>query len=100
MLTSFCARGAASVGTALLLLAIDGARIVVSQAPAAAVPAGAPNTDVFLAPIIRRGSEVTLGALRNVTNRPGYDNQPSFDPRGRWLAVVGTATAPPATTRP
>lgn len=40
--------------------------------------AQAPDTDVWLAPIEWRGDSLVVGAPRNVTKRPGYDNQPSF----------------------
>ncbi len=42
--------------------------------------AQSPNTDVFLAPLARRGDSLIVGAAENVTHRPGYDNQPSFLP--------------------
>jgi Tol biopolymer transport system component len=44
-------------------------------AQAASTP---PNTDIFLARIIRGGDSLYLGAAQNITRRPGYDNQPAF----------------------
>ena len=41
------------------------------------------NTDVFLAPLSIRNGAVMVGAPVNITNRTGYDNQPSFTPDGR-----------------
>jgi hypothetical protein len=41
-----------------------------------------PGTDVWIAPIIGRGSAMRLGAPVNATHRPGYDNQPSFTNKG------------------
>jgi Tol biopolymer transport system component len=49
---------------------------------------GAPGTDIFLAGIrIDRGriGRISLETPVNFTNRPGYDNQPSFTPDGRAI---------------
>ncbi len=51
--------------------------------------AQAPNADVFLAPLSRRGDSLIVGPAENVTRRVGYDNQPSFTPDAR--AVLYTA---------
>ncbi|HYW52208.1 MAG TPA: hypothetical protein VE861_16445, partial [Gemmatimonadaceae bacterium] len=59
-----------------------------AQQPARAVTgaaAGAPNTDVWLSRISRRAGAVTVLPPVNLTRRDGYDNQPSFDARGRTL---------------
>jgi|SRR5579862_265872 len=47
------------------------------------------NTDIFLAPLSIRNGMVEIGAPVNITNRPGYDNQPSFTPDGK--AVLFTS---------
>ena len=52
----------------LLLLAL--------QAAPSAPP---PDTEIFLAPLAPDG---TVGRPVNVSNSPGYDNQPSFTPDG------------------
>ena len=39
-----------------------------------------PSTEVFLAPLVWANSSVTIGAPVNISNNPGYDNQPSFLP--------------------
>jgi hypothetical protein len=52
-------------------------------APPAA--AQAPGTEIFLVPASRSGTTLTLGSPVNLTNRPGYDNQPAFTPDGRAL---------------
>ena len=41
---------------------------------------GVPVTEVFLAPLSMTAAGLTVGAPVNVTNNPGYDNQPSFLP--------------------
>ena len=49
---------------------------------AALVIAQVPATDIFVAELTP-GAATRVGAPRNVTRRPGYDNQPSFLPDGR-----------------
>jgi hypothetical protein len=54
--------------------------LVVGGAAGAQAP---PSTDIFLAPLsVERGRPV-IGPPVNVTQRPGYDNQPSFTPNSR-----------------
>jgi dipeptidyl aminopeptidase/acylaminoacyl peptidase len=50
----------------------------------AAAPAR-PSTDVFVAPLKVSGATVTVGAPVNISDSPGYDNQPSFTPDGAAL---------------
>ena len=56
--------------------------LLLFAAPAAAQ---APGTEIFLVPVSRSGATLTLGSPVNLTNRPGYDNQPAFAPAGRAL---------------
>lgn len=49
-----------------------------AQAPAATP--GPPATDIHLVSLGRRDGRWTFGVPRNITSRPGYDNQPSFTP--------------------
>src|SRR5881394_3042302 len=44
-----------------------------------------PSTDIFLAPLSIEDGRPVIGSPVNVTNRPGYDNQPSFTPDGHAL---------------
>ena len=44
-----------------------------------------PNTDIFLASLSNEAGALTVGRPVNVTNSPGYDNQPSFTPDGRQI---------------
>lgn len=37
-----------------------------------------PATEIFLAPLTINGAKVTVGRPVNITNNPGYDNQPQF----------------------
>jgi uncharacterized membrane protein YcaP (DUF421 family) len=41
-----------------------------------------PSTDVWLAPLRKSGTTVSIGKPVNATHRKGYDNQPSFTPKG------------------
>ena len=43
----------------------------------------APDTEVFLAPLTSDGGKLVVGRAENISNSPGYDNQPSFSPDGR-----------------
>lgn len=65
------------------------AAVVLSLATSA-LAAQEAQPDVFLAPLIRAGDRVQLGMVRNVTSRPGYDNQPSFSVDGRSLYFTST----------
>jgi dipeptidyl aminopeptidase/acylaminoacyl peptidase len=42
----------------------------------------APDTEIFLVPVTGMVSAPSLGTPKNITNRSGYDNQPSFTPDG------------------
>ena len=69
-----------------------------------------PSTDVWVVPMRRGGSVPAFGAPVNATHRTGYDNQPSFTPKGDGLlyTVIGADGAadiwrvalPPARPRP
>lgn len=37
-----------------------------------------PATDIYLAPLTKAGTTVAVGRPINITNNPGYDNQPQF----------------------
>src|SRR3954453_14143817 len=54
-----------------------------AQPPAAPPQAAAPppDTEIYLAPL-SRAATVSVGAPVNITNSPGYDNQPAFTPDG------------------
>src|SRR5207245_4977607 len=64
--------------TSLAIVPLIGA----AQPPAPMAPVAAPpDTDIFLASFATRGQPVVSRAT-NITNSPGYDNQPSFTPDG------------------
>ncbi|MBI3402288.1 MAG: PD40 domain-containing protein [Acidobacteria bacterium] len=41
-----------------------------------------PDTEIYLAPLTAGGATLSVGRPVNITNSPGYDNQPSFRPDG------------------
>ena len=45
----------------------------------------APDTEIFLAPLTVSGQHIAVGQPVNISNSPGYDNQPSFTPDGQGL---------------
>ena len=49
----------------------------------AQAPAAPPDAEIFLAPFASAGVTLTIGQPVNITNRPGYDNQPWFTQIGR-----------------
>ncbi len=64
---------------ALLALIVAGSAAVSGQTPTP------PGTDIYLTPLVRSGGRLTIGAVRNITRRVGYDNQPAFSPDNRTL---------------
>ncbi len=59
--------------------------------PAAQAP---PDTEIYLAPLKNTNGRIEVGEAINITNSPGYDNQPSFTPDGR--AIVFTSVRGPS----
>ena len=58
------------------------------------------ETDVFVATLDTRGGAVRVGAPRNVTNRAGYDNQPSFTHDGGAIFYTSTLILLPSGVQP
>ncbi|HEX2458316.1 MAG TPA: hypothetical protein VHI99_31765 [Vicinamibacterales bacterium] len=44
-----------------------------------------PDTEIYLASLSTASGRVTIGAPVDISNSPGYDNQPSFTPDGRSI---------------
>jgi len=59
--------------------------VTMAQAQTSAAVAGAPNTDIWLARLATKNGAVIVQPPLNLTRRDGYDNQPSFDARGRTI---------------
>src|SRR5471030_1094663 len=57
------------------------AAMLAAQPPAAPPATAPPDTEIFLAPLTR-GAAPAVGRPVNITNSPGYDNQPAFTPDG------------------
>jgi hypothetical protein len=50
--------------------------------PAPAAPQAPPDTEIYLAPMKTANGAIEIGTPVNITNSPGYDNQPFFTPNG------------------
>ena len=50
-----------------------------------------PETDIFLSTISKTKTGLHFSTPENITNRPGYDNQPSFTPDGKNILFVAIA---------
>lgn len=57
---------------------------------ASSAGAQAPDPDIFLVSLGRQGDKVTVTGARNLTNRPGYDNQPNWSRDGTTLFYTST----------
>ena len=66
----------------IVAASLAGVWIASSHAAAQAPP---PATDIFLAPLHVQQGRPVVGTPVNVTNRPGYDNQPCFTPDSRAI---------------
>jgi hypothetical protein len=64
--------------------------ILAFAASTAAAQAAPSNPEIFLMSLSVKGLDVTVGTAANITNRPGYDNQPSFTRDGRALYYTST----------
>lgn len=66
----------------LLILLVAAASPTAAQQP--------PSTDIYLADLDLTTSPPQLANLRNLTDRDGYDNQPSFEPEGAGLVYTSS----------
>jgi hypothetical protein len=68
--------------------------VAAHQVPTAPAPpqAGPPRTEVFLATLSARDGKVVIGTPENISNSPGYDNQPSFTPDGAAILFTSDRT--------
>ena len=45
-----------------------------------------PSYDIYMAPLIKGDAlGYRIGPILNISKHPGYDNQPSFSPDGKWI---------------
>lgn len=80
---------------ALVLLA--GAIGGQAQQPAPPAQAAPPSTEVYVSSLSVSGTSATVGKPENISNSPGYDNQPFFTPDG--AAVLFTSDRVPLAAR-
>lgn len=59
-----------------------------AAAPAATPAANPPETEVYLAPLTGAGPTLRVGAPKNISNHPGYDNQPKFEADDRGIVFT------------
>jgi len=57
--------------------------------------AAPPDTEVYLAQLSTAGGKVALSAVENISNNPGYDNQPSFSADGSAVFFTSARAADP-----
>lgn len=55
-----------------------------------------PDTEVFIAPLTTAGGRLSVGKPQNISNSPGYDNQPSFADGGRSVLFTSARGGPPS----
>lgn len=64
------------------------AQITKAQNNSKASPSSSfPETDIYLVQAMFRPGSIAFGGVKNLTERPGYDNQPYFDQAGNLLYV-------------
>ncbi|HXG38964.1 MAG TPA: hypothetical protein VNL36_09380 [Bacteroidota bacterium] len=59
-----------------------------------------PSTDIWLAPLNVSGTKLSVGTPVNITNRAGYDNQPSFLHSGTGILYTVMQSDPPGPQAP
>ncbi|HEY6615749.1 MAG TPA: hypothetical protein VIZ32_14565, partial [Vicinamibacterales bacterium] len=59
------------------------ALLVVAAALTSQAAPTPPDTEVFLASLSVRDAKIEIGKPINISNSPGYDNQPAFTPDGQ-----------------
>ncbi len=57
--------------------------VLITAALLQAAQTAAPDTEIFLARLSTSAGKLTIGKPENITNNPGYDNQPFFSPDGK-----------------
>jgi len=56
--------------------------------PPVAPVSGLTENEVYLAPLSGTGAALKIGVPRNISNHPGYDNQPKFETDGRGIVFT------------
>jgi hypothetical protein len=81
-----------------VFLEYDAPRAPPQQPPAAPAAQAPPDTEIYLAPLRAVNGAIELGPAVNITNNPGYDNQPFFTPDSRSLLFT-SVRGPAGTTQ-
>jgi len=68
-----------------------------TPAPAAPAAPARPDTEIYLAPLTSANGQLSVGTPLNITNNPGYDNQPFFTPDGKSVLFASARGALSAT---
>ena len=61
-----------------------------SAQPPPAVAPSTQNTEIYLAPLSSSDGKVTVGPPVNISNNPGYDNQPAFTSDGSQILFASS----------
>ena len=69
--------------------------VLVATVVLLAAQAQPPDTEVFLAALKSDGGQIVVETPRNISNSPGYDNQPSFTPDGRSVLFTSARGGAP-----
>ena len=62
-------------------------------------PQAPPDTEIYLATLANDSGKLSLGSIVNITNSPGYDNQPSFTPDGQAILFASVRGGPASASR-
>ena len=81
-----------------VFLEYDAPRTQQQPPPAAPAAQAPPDTEIYLAPMRVVNGAIELGPAVNITNNPGYDNQPFFTPDSRSLLFT-SVRGPAGTTQ-
>jgi hypothetical protein len=86
----------------LILCAAQTPKPAVQPAAPQPTPQAPPDTEIYLLPMKIADGAITLGAPANITNNPGYDNQPFFtaDSRSVLFTSARSPAAPAADSAP
>src|SRR5689334_6071912 len=75
---------------AAIVLLAGGARSESQQLSPSATPSPTPlpEFEIYLAPVTGSGNSLKVGTPKNISNHPGYDNQPKFDADDRSIVFT------------
>jgi WD40-like Beta Propeller Repeat len=71
-----------------------------TQAGPPAAAQAPPDTEIYLASLTRHDGTLEVGPAENITNNPGYDNQPFFTPDSRGILFTSVRGSSPGVREP